>query len=96
MAVSYTKTVYVNGSSPDLDATNLNHAENGIDALVTEVNAHTHGTITRDGKIGSTANLPVVTGTAGAVGTITVAAMKTLLGVATFTLTGTSLAITTT
>ena len=31
--------------------------------------SHTHGNITNDGKIGSTANLPVVTGTSGAVTT---------------------------
>lgn len=94
--MAYTKTTWVNGSTPDLDATNLNHIEGGIKDNEDALGVHVHGNITRAGAIGSTANLPVVTGTAGAVGTITVAAMKTLLGVATFTLTGTSLAITTT
>ena len=31
--------------------------------------SHTHGSITNDGKIGTTANLPVITGTGGAVTT---------------------------
>ena len=95
MAVSYTKTTYVNGTAPALNATNLNNTENGVEAVANEVNTHTHGNITRDGKIGTTANLPVVTGAGGAVGSVTVAQMKTLLGVATFSLTGTTLAITT-
>ena len=90
---TYIPTVYVNGTEPALNATNQNHAEQGIaNAALAD---HVHGNITTDGKIGSTANLPVVTRASGAVGTVTVAAMKTLLGVATFTLTGTSLAITT-
>ena len=91
--MAYSKTTWVNGTTPALNETNLNKIEVGIEnaALAT----HAHGSITTDGKIGSTANLPVATGAGGAVGTVTVAAMKTLLGVATFTLTGTSLAITT-
>ena len=42
---------------------------------------HTHGNITNDGKIGSTADLMVCTTTAGAVATKTVADTKTLLGI---------------
>ena len=44
--------------------------------------SHTHGNLTNDGKIGSTADLFVVTGTAGEVTTKTVADTKTLLGIA--------------
>lgn len=42
--------------------------------------SHTHGNLTNDGKIGSTADLFVVTGTAGAITTKTVANAITLLG----------------
>jgi hypothetical protein len=37
--MSYTPTVYVNDSAPDLDATNLNHAENGIQAAAAVADA---------------------------------------------------------
>lgn len=43
--------------------------------------SHAHGNITNDGKIGSTADLPVFTTTAGAVSTKSIADAKTLLGI---------------
>ena len=43
--------------------------------------SHAHGNITNDGKIGSTADLPVFTTTAGALATKTIADAKTLLGI---------------
>lgn len=94
MAVSYTKTTYVNGTAPALNATNLNNTENGVEAVANEVNTHTHGSITRDGKVGTAANLPLFTGTAGAVGTKSVADAKSALGIPTFSLSGTTLTIT--
>ena len=42
---------------------------------------HTHGNLTNDGKIGATADLPVFTGTSGAVNTKSIADAKTLLGI---------------
>lgn len=44
--------------------------------------SHTHGSITNDGKIGSTADLPVFTGVSGTLGTKTVADARAALGVA--------------
>lgn len=41
---------------------------------------HTHGSITVDGKLGSTANLPVFTSTSGVLATKTVAAARSTLG----------------
>ena len=51
------------------------HATGGADAIAPSdigaaASGHTHGSITNDGKIGSTAGLPVVTGSAGAVTTL--------------------------
>ena len=43
--------------------------------------SHVHGNITNDGKIGSTADLPIFTGTAGALVAKTIADTKTLLGI---------------
>lgn len=43
-------------------------------------NAHTHGNITNDGKIGSTANLPLFTGTAGAITTKLASEALTAIG----------------
>ena len=42
--------------------------------------SHTHGNLSNDGKIGSTADLPVFTGASGAIGTKTVADARTALG----------------
>jgi hypothetical protein len=41
--------------------------------------SHTHGNVTNDGKIGATADLPVFTGSAGALGTKTAADARTAL-----------------
>ena len=62
------------------------HATGGADVLAASdigasASTHTHGNITNDGKIGSTADLPVFTTTAGAVTTKTIADAKTLLGI---------------
>ena len=46
--------------------------------------SHTHGNLTNDGKIGSTADLPVFTTTGGALATKTIEDAKTLLGVGGF------------
>ena len=45
------------------------------------VSAHTHGSITGDGKLGQTADLPVFTGEGGALEAKTVADAQTLLGI---------------
>lgn len=42
---------------------------NGAWEFYGNVNAHTHGNITNDGAIGSTANLPLITTTSGVVTT---------------------------
>ena len=90
--MAYTKTTWTNLSGSKMNATNLNNIETGIEnaALAT----HTHGNITTDGKVGSTANLPMFTSTAGAVGTKSVVDAKTALGIPTFSLSGTTLTIT--
>lgn len=95
MAITaYVPKTFTNGSGEPLSADNLNHIEQGIKTVTDEVNAHTHGSITRDGKIGTTANLPVVTGTGGALETKPIADMKTLLNVPVCSLSGTVLTIT--
>ena len=43
--------------------------------------SHAHGNITNDGKIGSTADLPIFTGASGALVAKTIADAKTLLGI---------------
>ncbi|SBV94448.1 hypothetical protein KL86CLO1_10515 [uncultured Eubacteriales bacterium] len=62
------------------------HKTGGADALTpADVGAaaasHTHGSLTNDGKIGATADLPIFTGTGGALATKTAAAARTALGV---------------
>ena len=57
--------------------TTLNGSASGTDKTITLPNAtgtialtsHTHGNLTSDGKVGSTANLPLITTTAGAITT---------------------------
>jgi len=74
------------------DGTNVQVKVTEVDGKVTAVNVtdntaaatHVHGEITNDGKIGSTANLAVVTGTAG---TVTTADLTTAAPTATGTAT---------
>lgn len=56
----------------------IKSALNSVYALA----GHTHGSLTNDGKIGSVADLPVFTGTGGALATKTAAEARAALGVA--------------
>lgn len=65
------KTVAFSGSYADLSNIPLTFAPS----------SHTHGSLTNDGKIGTAADLPIFTGTGGALGTKTVAAARAALSV---------------
>ena len=65
-------------------AVDLNNMEEGIEKAnlaASRSPEHTHGNITYDGKIGSTADLPVFTGTDGNVVVIDVATARRILGI---------------
>ena len=40
MSVTYTKTTWANGTTPAINATNMNHIETGVYDCATEINTH--------------------------------------------------------
>lgn len=62
-------------------ATAVQDSLNKADSALQSLPLHAHGNLTNDGKIGSTADLPVFTAESGAVATKSIADAKTLLGI---------------
>jgi len=81
---TYTRTTWVNDSSPDIDETNLNNIEAGIAALFNEFDANTILIANVDNtpiKLSVAASTFLGRGAADGIAAMTVAAAKTLLAI---------------